>query len=99
MFVPPPCPINFVHGAHIHHIVKVKHDTAEPDPLACPSRSARPPNLQRPKLSRPSTISVIYKIYEGGGGYTTMEGTRSKIKNRGLTFLICGETFEYGSSR
>ena len=66
MFVPPPCPINFVHGAHIHHIVKVKHDTAEPDPLACPSRSDRPPNLQRPKLSRLSAISVIYKIYEGG---------------------------------
>ena len=43
-FRPPPPPINFLR-AHIQHMEKVGHVAAAPGPLACPSRSARPPSL------------------------------------------------------
>ena len=55
IFGPPPSPpppfINFVHGSHMKRMDIIGHVSAAPgplaaalDPLACPSRSARPRN-------------------------------------------------------
>ena len=40
--LPPPPPINFVHGSHMLHIDVICIMAAAPGPLACPSRSTRP---------------------------------------------------------
>ena len=44
-FWTPPPPINFVHASYNKHMDQVGHVDAEPGPLACPSRGARPPSL------------------------------------------------------
>ena len=40
-----PPPMNFVHGSHNYHNDIIGDVAAELGPLACPSRSARPPSL------------------------------------------------------
>ena len=55
----PPSPPSYqicIHGSHLYHIDIIGHVAAAPGPLACHSRSARPPNLFYPQRSAPYPV-------------------------------------------